>query len=102
MPRVIVAVCLGAAIAAVPGWVQQPRAQAQTQNAQQERMKSCNAEAAHRNLNGSARRSFMSACLSGKLSQTTLMKVCNTQANQDNLASDARKTFVASCLKRAD
>jgi len=101
MPRFVVAVCLGVAITAAPG-LMQTRAHAQMQNAQQQRMKSCNAEAGQRSLNGSARQSFMSACLSGKLSQTTLMKVCNTQANQDKLASDARKAFVTSCLKRAE
>jgi psiF repeat len=43
----------------------------------------------------------MSACLSGKMSQTTLMKVCNNQATQEKLSSDARKTYLGTCLKKS-
>jgi hypothetical protein len=64
-------------------------------------MANCNAEASQRNLNGDARKSYMSACLSGKMSQTTLMKVCNGQATQDKLSSDARKSYLGTCLKKS-
>lgn len=65
-------------------------------NTQQNRMSSCNAEAATKNLSGDARKSFMSDCLSGK---TTASKeqACNTQADQKKLAGAARTSFVKKC-----
>ncbi|HZU87898.1 MAG TPA: PsiF family protein [Stellaceae bacterium] len=101
MLRVVLAGCLGAAIAVVPALAQQPRAPTPAQAAQQERMKSCNADASRRNFNGAARQSFMRACLAGKMTPTTLMRVCNAQAAQDKLRSDARKTYVGSCLRKS-
>jgi hypothetical protein len=38
---------------------------AQAQNAQQDRMKTCNAQAKTQSLSGDARKSFMSSCLKG-------------------------------------
>jgi hypothetical protein len=67
---------------------------------QQERMKTCNADASARKFKGQARQDYMSACLSGKASQTNLMKVCNEQATQDKLSTDARKSYVSACLKK--
>jgi hypothetical protein len=92
---------LGGAVAAFPALAQQPKAPTPAQAAQQQRMTSCNADAFQRNFKGSARQSFMSACLSGKMNQTTLMKVCNAQASQDKLSSAARKTYVSSCLSKS-
>lgn len=68
---------------------------------QQDRMKSCNGEASTRTLNGQARQSFMSACLSGKNSPSTMMKICNAQATQNKLTGDARSGYVSGCLKTA-
>jgi hypothetical protein len=68
-------------------------------NAQQERMKDCNALAGDKK--GDERKAFMSACLSGKepakMTQQEKMKVCNTRA-ADNKGDD-RKAFMSECLK---
>jgi hypothetical protein len=45
----------------------QPRQPSAAQQAQQQRMKDCNAGAAERKLAGDARKNFMSQCLSGKV-----------------------------------
>jgi hypothetical protein len=45
---------------------QDQRQPSAAQAAQQERMRSCNAEAGTRNLTADARRSFMSSCLAGR------------------------------------
>lgn len=81
----------------------------QTQNSQQQLMKSCNSQAQSQNLSGDARKSFMSNCLSGKesgssgtsssTSQQQLMKSCNTTASSQQLTGDARKQFMSNCLK---
>ena len=57
--------------------------------------------ASQRNLKGEARQSYMSSCLSGKLSQTTLMKVCNAEATQEKMTSEDRKAYLATCLKKS-
>jgi len=77
--------------------------------AQQERMKSCNADAAARKLAGDTRQSFMSDCLSGKTAAATpakpqltaqqeRMKSCNADAAAKNLSGDPRQRFMSSCL----
>ena len=63
-------------------------------------MSTCNAAASQRNLKGEARQSYMSGCLAGDTSQTTLIKVCNAQANQDKLTSNDRKVYLSTCLKK--
>ena len=79
---------------------------AQAQNAQQDKMKSCNAQAKTQSLSGDARKSFMKTCLSAapaagpKLnSQQQKMKQCNADAKTKGLAGAERKTFMSSCLK---
>lgn len=79
---------------------------AQTPNPQQERMKTCNTQAASQKLSGDARKTFMSDCLSGKTTaakpltaQQQKMKDCNATASGKKLTGDARKTFMSSCLK---
>jgi|SRR5271163_496811 len=69
------------------------------QQAQQDRMKSCNVAASDRSLKGSQRQTFMSLCLGGKSDPNTMMKICNAQASQDKLAAAARSTYLSSCLK---
>lgn len=86
---------------AVPSRAQPAKQPSAAQLAQQQRMTTCNSEASQRSLKGDARQSYMSSCLSGKMSQTTLMKVCNAEATQDKMSSDDRKTYLASCLKKS-
>jgi len=73
--------------------------------AQQEKMKTCNAEATQKGLRGNARKTFMSDCLAaGSATATPLtsqqqkMKTCNTAANTQGLKGDARQAFMSSCL----
>lgn len=80
--------------------------------AQQEKMKTCNAEAKTKNLAGDDRKTFMKTCLSAtgagadthaaakKLTpQQEKMKACNAEAKTKNLAGADRKTFMSTCLK---
>ena len=77
------------------------------QKKQQERMKSCNASAGDKKLEGDARKKFMSSCLKGEdagssdkqKAQQDKMKSCNKQAAEKKLGGDARKDFMSSCLK---
>jgi hypothetical protein len=100
MFRPIFLACLGYAVVVAPALSQDKKPPTPAQAAQQQRMTTCNAEASQRNLDGSARQGYMSACLSGKMNQTTLMKVCNGQATQDKLSSEARKAYLGTCLKK--
>ena len=73
--------------------------------AQQERMKSCNAQASKKELKGDERKAFMSKCLSAKgddkelTAQQKKMKSCNAQASKNELKGDERKKFMSQCLK---
>ena len=78
----------------------------EAQNAQQDKMKSCNADAKTQSLSGDARKSFMKTCLSNqpaeapKLnSQQQKMKQCNADAKTKKLTGMDRKTFMSTCLK---
>jgi len=67
---------------------------------QQEKMKSCNAQAAHKK--GDERKAFMSSCLkagapAAPMTQQEKMKACNTKAGDKK--GDERKTFMSECLK---
>ena len=80
---------------------------------QQERMKSCNAEAGKKELKGDERKDFMKHCLSGKTpevanadagakpaaTQQDKMKACNADAGKQGLKGDERKKFMSTCLK---
>jgi psiF repeat-containing protein len=75
-------------------------------NTQQDKMKTCNAQAKTQSLSGDARKSFMKTCLSSaaaadpKLnSQQQKMKQCNADAKTKGLSGADRKTFMSSCLK---
>ncbi|MGC4088254.1 MAG: PsiF family protein [Polyangiaceae bacterium] len=72
--------------------------------AQQQRMKDCNTQADGKK--GDERKTFMSACLSGKPApeaaktvtpQQQRMKDCNAKA--EGKKGDERKIFMSSCLK---
>jgi hypothetical protein len=98
MYRLALALVTLAAIGAAPAQRTKPPSPAQ--EAQQQRMATCNTEASQRELKRDARQSYMSACLGGKMNQTTLMKVCNAEATQDKMTADARKAYLATCLKK--
>jgi hypothetical protein len=82
--------------------------------AQQEKMKTCNADATTKKLSGDARKTFMKTCLSGtaaapaaapaiaapiaKQTQQEKMKTCNADAATKKLSGDARKSFMSTCL----
>lgn len=71
------------------------------QQAQQQKMKDCNAQAKTKNLAGDERKTFMSQCLSAAgvpQSQQDKMKSCNKEATAKNLKGDERKTFMSTCL----
>ena len=80
---------------------------AQALTAQQEKMKSCNADATAKGLAGDARKHFMSGCLKDGVTSTGAsltpqqekMKSCNADATTKGLKGDARKQFMSECLK---
>jgi len=76
--------------------------------AQQEKMKSCNAEATTKALKGDERKQFMSGCLKGGATASTektltpqqaKMKSCNADASTKGLTGADRKKFMSGCLK---
>lgn len=80
MRRLMLALSVSAAMAALCSVVP---AQAQTHGTttQQERMKSCNAQASEQKLHGDARKSFMSDCLKGDTAATNPSQGGTTAAN---------------------
>ncbi|MGI4836418.1 MAG: PsiF family protein [Janthinobacterium lividum] len=78
--------------------------QAFAATAQQEKMKTCNADASAKTLKGDERKSFMSSCLKAApapaATQQDKMKTCNADATTQALKGDARKTFMSGCLKK--
>jgi len=75
-------------------------------NSQQEKMKTCNADATAKGLKGADRQTFMKTCLSHEEpapaktnSQQEKMKTCNADATAKGLKGDARKSFMSTCLK---
>ena len=68
------------------------------ENAQQERMKTCNAKATDKK--GDERKKFMSECLSAeKKSSHNKMATCNTKSK--GMKADERKKFKSDCMKAA-
>jgi len=68
------------------------------ENAQQERMKACNADAADKK--GDERKKFMSTCLSTKKKASdNKMAACNTKSK--GITGDDRKKFMSDCMKAA-
>jgi hypothetical protein len=78
--------------------------------AQQDKMKTCNADAAKQSLKGDARKAFMKECLSASKEpaaeakkevtpQQARMKQCNADAAAKSLKGDERKKFMSDCLK---
>lgn len=72
---------------------------------QQEKMKTCNADAKAKDLKGDERKAFMKTCLSNKpdaeakKTQQEKMKSCNADAKTKALKGDERKAFMSTCLK---
>jgi len=74
--------------------------------AQQNKMKTCNADAKTKALAGDERKAFMKDCLSASpaaapapaSTQQDKMKTCNADAKTKALAGDARKAFMKDCL----
>ena len=107
----ISAVILAAGLAAGSAWSQDKsttqKGDKKELTAQQQRMKSCNAQAGKKDLKGDERKAFMSECLSadGKkgnekmTAQQQKMKSCNAQASKKEMKGDARKKFMSECLK---
>jgi len=78
---------------------------AAAENAQQDKMKACNVEAAQKGLKGAERKTFMSSCLSGgtaaaapATTQQEKMKTCNADATAKGLKGADRKAFMKTCL----
>jgi hypothetical protein len=66
------------------------------QNAQQERMKTCNAKAGDKK--GNDRKAFMKDCLSAeKKAYDSKMGACNTKSK--GMKGDERKKFMSECMK---
>ena len=81
---------------------QEKKAPSPAQLAQQQKMKSCNAEAGKQALKGDDRKKFMSECLGAKEAppaQQDKMKSCNADAGKKELKGDERKKFMSECLK---
>ena len=95
---VTLALAAGNALAADP----EKKAPSPAQQAQQEKMKACNADAGKKELKGDERKKFMSECLGSKLAPATQqdkMKTCNAEAGTKALKGDERKAFMSDCLK---
>ncbi|MFJ9992162.1 PsiF family protein [Pseudomonas putida] len=69
---------------------------------QQEKMKTCNADATAKALKGDERKAFMSTCLkkAAPATQQEKMKTCNADATTKALKGDERKAFMSDCLKK--
>ncbi len=76
--------------------------------AQQEKMKTCNADASTQKLSGETRKTFVSSCLKTDkaapeakplTAQQQKMKSCNTDATAKSLKGAERRTFMSTCLK---
>lgn len=70
---------------------------------QQDKMKTCNADATAKAMKGDERKAFMKDCLSAKPmaaanSQQSRMKTCNADAAAKALRGDERKAFMKTCL----
>ncbi|WP_038203819.1 PsiF family protein [Xenophilus azovorans] len=72
-------------------------AQDKAPTAQQNKMKTCNAEAGDKK--GDERKAFMKQCLSAaKQTQQDRMKSCNADPKAKALKGDERKAFMKECL----
>jgi hypothetical protein len=73
---------------------------------QQNKMKTCNADAKAKDMKGDERKAFMKSCLSAKpaaaeggaTTQQNKMKTCNADAKTKDMKGDDRKKFMKECL----
>jgi hypothetical protein len=90
---------LVAAVSLLVGTVTASPADDKKLTPQQEKMKTCNADAADKK--GDDRKAFMSQCLKGgtaaPMTQQDKMKKCNVDAGDKK--GDERKAFMSQCLK---
>ena len=95
----LIALCIAASFASAGFAVAQDAAPA-AKTAQQNKMTTCNADAAGKK--GDERKAFMKECLSAKpapatgTAQQNKMKTCNADAK--DMKGDERKAFMKSCL----
>lgn len=103
MKQLISLVALGLALAVSGAHAAEEKAP----SAQQNKMKTCNADAKTKALAGDERKAFMKDCLSAKpagaaadagTTQQNKMKTCNADAKTKALAGDDRKKFMKECL----
>jgi len=103
MKQLVSLVALGLALAVGGAHAAEDKAP----TAQQNKMKTCNADAKTKDLKGDERKKFMSECLSAKpaaaaadagTSQQNKMKTCNADAKAKDLKGDERKKFMSECL----
>jgi hypothetical protein len=104
MKQLISLVALGLALAVGSAHAVEEKAP----TAQQNKMKTCNADAKTKDLKGDERKKFMSECLSAKpaaapagdgaTGQQNKMKTCNADAKTKDLKGDERKKFMSECL----
>jgi hypothetical protein len=93
------------AVMAGQGAIAQTAASTTHTNSQQEKMKTCNADASAKGLKGADRETYMKTCLSKEgstpskgNSQQEKMKTCNADATSKGLKGTERQTFMKSCL----
>jgi hypothetical protein len=101
MKLLLEASALALALSLLPG-VGHPQEKELT--SQQQRMKSCNADAKDKQLKGEERQHFMSSCLKGEggkelTAQQEKMKSCNREARDKELKGEDRQHFMSQCLK---
>ena len=101
LKHVLIAACLALPLAAMAA-DEKTATQKKELTPQQQKMASCNREAADKKLAGDERKKFMSTCLSAdggkKMTQQDKMTFCNKEAGDKKLAGDERKKFMSSCL----
>src|SRR6187397_1237630 len=102
MMRILLA-ALAATLLSTPAFAQDK----DKSTAQQDKMKSCNAQASKKGMKGDERKAFMSDCLKAdskggaspaQTAQQEKMKSCNAQASKKGMKGDERKAFMSDCL----
>jgi hypothetical protein len=92
-------------IAALAGMLLISALPAFSDNSQQSKMTTCNADATSKGLSGDDRKAYMKTCLSASStpapavnSQQQKMKTCNADATTKGLKGDDRKAYMKTCL----
>jgi psiF repeat len=105
MKRSVWLVSVGAALCMLVSQGVLAQSTASQGNSQQEKMKTCNADAKSKGLSGDDRKTYMKTCLSAAApeaakgnSQQEKMKSCNADAKSKGLTGADRKSFMKTCL----